>query len=423
MYSKDIVVSQLEDDFGFRNSLSEYELLTDGTIFIDQEHPLVSVQNMYALGDFKAQFFNAWDPVITYKFGQSIQYDNGGTTEYYRAKYNTTANVNIEPTITGGWEDFWKKTNPFTNYLQNIIQDSITNVIDDVLLRKKINYKTKGIFDRIQLFDYPGRIEDKIIKTGRFVGLIIDMKGLSDLRMRINRIGLQIDSANTDLPIYLYHSSQTTPLQVINVSTTKPGSVEWISSDIILNTYDPSLHDKGVFYLGYYEDDLTGQAIRKEWSKVYCNTCNQRQYYNYTTYSKIANFQPFYVPSDLIEADRSLWDIYNNRSVVDSNFGLNLDISVDCDITQFIIDNKDVFSQPIKTTIAYNLIKAMAYNTLNSGLSEKVKQHAMFELSTENKESIRDKQKDVIKALSFDLTGLNSMCLAGERKGVRHRTA
>ena len=115
-------------------------------------------------------------------------------------------------------------------------------------------------------------------KAGRFVGFEIQAQHSEHLVILLKRIGLQFDATQTDLTIYLYHSSQVDPVLTQDVTTTKAGSVEWVTlNNFNLDFINDNIGAGGRWFIGYYEDDINGQAIKRGVEISSCSTCYGRK--------------------------------------------------------------------------------------------------------------------------------------------------
>ena len=70
---------------------------------------LVGTIYVYQNGEQVQPVLSAWSSTVTYVAGQTV--DGGGGGEYYVAIPNDAPNMNVQPGVTSGWQNFWLKAN------------------------------------------------------------------------------------------------------------------------------------------------------------------------------------------------------------------------------------------------------------------------------------------------------------------------
>lgn len=92
---------------------------------------------------------------------------------------------------------------------------------------------------------------------------------------------------------------------------------------------------------------------------------------------------------------------------------MNFKIQVGCDISDLICRNKLAFADALRKQVIHDLIRDMAFSMRDNQKKEKVSQMAHYAL--ENKENntkgIVKELEEAVKAVSFDLSSLSSVCL------------
>jgi len=256
-------------------------------------------------------------------------------------------------------------------------------------------------------------LTDKEIGENRFVGYELTILGQQELTAIINRIGLQFDSAE-DFNLLVFHSSRHTPIATIPVSITNTFVFDWLTpdDDLILNYNSTEYDTGGQFFIGYKESDITGQAIIKKIDATNrpCHSCNINERHDFDKRAEFLRIRTFYIPeSEFING--GMWDIEKTRYVSGTNFGLNLDISMKCDLTDYLCRNKRMMSNIIKLKTEINIIETLLLNKRNNEDSKQVKVRAMHELEDEdNPNRLPIKYDEALKALNFDLTELEGVC-------------
>lgn len=382
-------------------------------------HPLVNIENLdQALKNYDAFVYPAYTAAANYAIDDKVRY--AGDNKIYKAiAIVTAAPGTLDPTK-------WVEVNLFSQKLEALTRAAINKVASSMFTQKKLDGVAKSIFENIQLFGGVGDLMNKEVKSGRFVGLMLRPKSQRDVTVLIKRIGTQFSLANPAFKLWLFNSGQDTPVTSIELNITRANSFVWNDSDLQLKSLNEQLIPGGVYYLGYYEDDLLGMAINKgyNFSTVPCGTCNG-DLALFRQWSGFIDVQPFNVPasyltgikpSDLAGAPL-LWNINANQYVYQNNYGLNLDLTSACDVTDFLCRERRLFTDAIQFQVAADVLTELAYSTRNNTIAKETRDLAMFALSDrENNIGIYKKLENAIKAVSFDFSSLSDVCLPCDNK-------
>lgn len=386
------------------------------------EHPLVNIENLdQASKNYDRFVYPDWVEATTYYKTQKVKGSND-------LIYESLADANQGNDPTGS--DEWLAVDPFAQAIEAITRSSISKVVTRMFTEKKLNEVTKTLIENVLLFDGVGSLLNKEIKQSRFVGLQIVLSENRDLGTVIRRLGTQFSEANPDFKLYIFHSSQETPIYIVDLDLTKTNSFEW--SRILVDAKELTLRYNadeyapgGLFFIGYYEDDLVGMAINRQYNFAdapSCSTCNKSHAY-WSKWSQYMEVAPFFIASEDLEgilpADDEadgipkLWDINKNQYQYTNNYGLNLDLMVRCDTTEFLCRERVVFADVISKQVAVDVLNLLAYSTRNNVISKETRELAIFALGNkDNGTPGLEKQLDLaMKAVSFEFSNLNSACL------------
>lgn len=373
------------------------------------QHPLVTIENISAIApNFKYYNYPAYAAGTTYAIGDRIVDSN--------LVYESLVNNNTGNTPASSASQ-WKKIDLISEYLRNLVNDSSAKLINELFLRKKLSKITKTIFDPIRLYEGTGTLYDKIIKKGRFVGIALRLKRHLGLSVVIEKLGTQFDTANPDFQLYIYHTSLSDPVKTTPLNLTKDINFTWsLLTDHVLPYESNDQESGGMFFIGYYEDDLVGQAINKnvDLSQAPCSTCDNGfglERYNLRT--EYLDACPFEVATGNLPEDRTMWDVNQTSFRYDTNFGLNMMLTVKCDVTDFICQQKLVVAPALCKQVIADIVYEIAYNTRNNNISEQTKKLALFELNNRENGStglVKDVER-AIAALDFDFSDMTSACL------------
>ena len=383
---------------------------TESGQYFQDIHPLLTLDNIKAIApEFKRITIPAHSTSTHYLKGDRVLY----STLYYRSLTNNINKVPIDnPTD-------WEKYDSFSEWLEQKTGASILNMIQSFYTQKMLDKTTKNILESKVLFDGTGRITDTVVKTNSMVGFEITPLRQIGSSLRIEKIGLQFKGTG-NIIIYLFHSSQVDPVTTKTLTRTKDGSVEWFDFGEIL-TYV----EGGTWFLCYDETENSQQAIFKirDWSAKPCSTCSRSDYYDYLALSRYTEFHPF----KTVANDHTLWDITKNVYTYSENYGINLQCTLACDLTDFIISQRLSFQNAIGLQVASDLIREMAYNpNFNiSRLSQNMtKMEFLYELdgdiTSSKKSGIGYKLDCAMQAIKLDFSALNKSCMPCGKTGVRY---
>lgn len=422
MYRIEDLQNCLKDAVAFRqNKNPRYNDLDDDLITSSTglliNHPLVTVENVnqtleYSDGDYYADYLAS----KTYLINEKVKIVQGPkVTLYISLESGNTGNDPVSSPTK------WKIFDPVSEFLREKRMEAVNEVIEDVIIKKKVREEIQEVFENVTLHKGAGKLTDKEIKEGRFVGYEIEILGQDQLTAIINRIGLQFDSAEA-FDLLLFHSSRNKAVATIPISISNTYVFDWITPAIeTILSYTSSVYETGgKFFLGYKESDITGQAIIKkiDVSSAPCGNCNRFEGIDYNRRSKYLAVRSFYIP-EVEMTDGGLWNIENTRYVTNTNWGLNLDISMRCDLTDFLCRNANMLANIIKLKTEINILKSFVFNSRDNEVSKKVKPKARYSLDdTENLSRLPLVYDKSLEALNFDLTSLGSVCFpcSGPRK-------
>ena len=324
-------------------------------------------------------------------------------------------------------ENIWKikpTVNELNTYLQEIYYTSINDLLSVTFTKKKTEKVTKSIFEDRNMFKGAGRFLDLENKQGRFVGFKITPHQYKNIVIRINRIGVQFTQLE-NIPFYLYKEGTKEPLQTFNIQNPLLSSFYWHTENLLLEFDDHTNYPAGSYYLGYYEDDLTGQAVKRNLmhhsERKNCGYCNNYEYDSFRLYGKYFKVQPIEVANGGLDGT-NLFDIGQVAYSSTNNYGLNLSFSVFCDLSRFIIQNEDVLADALAFQIGLKLLESFAYNIEVSGDSARLAQLAMVALDSDKNGNVgyRKMYENFVKGLDFDFSDLSSPCLPkGRSKGIK----
>lgn len=409
-------------------TISEELSISESGLYYQDVHPLLTLQNLRSIApDFSNISYDEHDAKKTYHKGKVVMNDGS----YYKSIKLVPANTGITNT------EYWIETNPFSEWLESKTRACITKAIDRYVNEKVAKGACKILCEKKTLFDGTGRIYDTIKNKNNLVGFEVVPIRSKGVTTKINRIGLQFTEPG-DYTIFVMHSSLVEPFYRETFTKQKSHSMEWFtpSAELYLPYENDLIDAGGSWYICYLQSKLPAgsQAIRKnrDWSKGPCNECSRHEYEAWRTWSKYLEVHPFCVNEEHVimgNAHNSIWDIENNMYQYDTNYGLNLDITVTCDITDFIISQKQMFIDYLGKSVAVDFLREFAYNPnvrTNRHSINASRPDILYEIdgdsSSMKKSGMSYELELALKAIQVSTEGIDRVCLPCANRGIKYRT-
>ena len=419
--------------------LSSNLLGSESGLYYQQAHPLLTLNNMASIApDFSDYSKPEYDAAATYLKDQVVKVsttvEETTTVKYFKAIEDVP--INMKPEVADGWPNYWIETSPFSEWLEDKTRSTIYKAIYQYLNGKQNKGTYKNLLEDRILFDVTTRISDKITNTESLVGFEILPARAKGVTIKINKIGLHFSTPGI-YKVYIMHSSRQLPVHVLTFTKTQANTCEWFKIDGLYLPYIESETDAvaGSWYICYLQSELPAQsqAINRsyDWSGMTCRTCNRRDYEAYLAWSKYMEINPFRVNSnDLSVEDESLalWDAEDMQYFTDKTWGLNLDITVGCDLTDFIVDQRWLFQDVLMKQMAVDALREFVYNpnvrtnrhSVNAGRTE-----ILYEIdgdsSSMRESGLAYELKQAFDAISLATSGINRVCLPCCNHGLRYK--
>lgn len=371
---------------GLNVNISEELTESESGLYFQQVHPLITLENLFSIApDFK-----------------SMQTDEKSVSDM------------------------------FSSWLENKTKASIQKAITRFCNEKLADGTYKVLCENKTLFDGTSRIADTVANRNNLVGFEVVPVRSKGVTTRINKIGLHFTKPGT-YKIYIMHSSNDEPIKVLELEKVKANTMEWFAADIVL-PYESEDNDAGgSWYVCYKQSELPAEslAIKKDrdWSKGPCRSCSRREFVAWQAWSKYLEVHPFYVNEEHVDSEMRLWDIEKNDYTYDNNYGINLDVTVACDISDFIVSQKHLFIDVISKQVAIDFLREMAYNPnvrANRHSINASRTDILYEIdgdSSSMKKSGLSYQLDMaFQAIKISTSGIDRVCLPCKNNGVRYLT-
>lgn len=396
-------------------------------------HPLLTLDTMRAImpDDWGYQY-PEWNSRETYSAGTIVQYDlNGNDDELYweSIRDNNTNEIPGQSIL------FWKPYNILSDFLERLTRNGIATAIQTFTQIKQLDKETRNLLERRTFFDGAGRIRATLQNTHKLVGFeIVPVRALG-VTAKIEKIGLQMTGGTGIVKMYLFHSSQIDPIKTFDLDfQVKNGGFQWFTLENCFLPYiSKDNNSGGSWFLCYNQDELPQgmEAINvsKDWSREPCGTCNIGSVEVWRELTKYLQVTPFmYNAPETFAEYPELWDIAYTMYTNTQNYGLNCEITVGCDLTDFIISQRQIFQDVIQKQVAVIALRALAMNPnvrVNRYQSNATRTDILYELDG-NTSGVRPgglgyQLKKAYEALKLDTQGLDRVCLSCNNRGVRYK--
>lgn len=407
---------------------------TESGLYFQDAHPLLTIDNIKAVIPAITTYnYPEWNATTAYKKGDRVKYSwQEGQTIHESVFVAIKNNTNETPNTSDKWEIY----NFIQDYLTQQVESAIATMVQNFIQMKSLKEETKTLLERRPFFDGAGRLTNVIQNNGRLVGFqIIPVRSMG-VTAKIERVGLQFIGGTGTVKLYLFHSSQIDPIKTFDVEFTKEnGGFQWFTlEDCYLPYISDANNTGGVWFLCYNQDELpTGMVAinaNKDWSKDPCGTCSRYGLESWRELTKYLSVMPFRIQAPTTFADYpEMWDIANIVPTNTTNYGLNCEITVGCDLTDFIIEQRQMFATVLQRQVAVNMLRTMAMNPetrVNRNQTNVDRMGILYEIdgNSQGRESgLGYELKKAYEALSLNTRGIDRICLACNNHGVRYTTA
>ena len=407
--------------------ISEALTQSESGLYYQDAHPLLTLQNLQSIApDFSNISYPAHSTEETYAKGVVVT----DSDKHYKSLKAVPENIQITDT------EYWIETNPFSEWLETKTKACITKAISCYVNEKVAKGTYKTLCEKKTLFDGTGRIYDTIKNKNNLVGFEIVPIRAKGVTTKINRIGLQFSEPG-DYTILVMHSSLMEPYYQETFTKRVGNNIEWFtpSQELCLPYETDEIDAGGSWFICYVQSQLptSSQAIRKsrDWSKGPCNECSRHEYETWRIWSKYIEVHPFYVNEELVpvvDEQVQLWDVENNLYDYSTNYGLNLDITIACDMTDFIIEQRQMFTDYLSKSLAIDFLREFAYNpnvrtnrhSINASRPD-ILYGIDGDSSSMKKSGLSYQLELASKAIQVSTEGIDRVCLPCVNHGIKYR--
>ena len=394
---------------------------TESGLTFQQAHPMVTLDNIRSImpEDYYYQY-PAYDKDTEYGKGVKVSYTN--------KVWESLTNHNEGNTPAEGSE-YWKVYDFASVWLERLTRSAIAKVVQQFLTQKSLLRESKTLLERRSLFDGAGRLNNTIANGHRLVGMEIVPAYSMGVTTKLERIGLQMTGATGRVTLYVFHSSMRDPYKVIEFDVAKgDGSMEWKT---LQDCYLPYMGDTGAWYVVYNQADLPAGMeavnVTKDWSREPCGTCNRGSLEAWRALTKYMMVSPFKVNAlETFAEYPELWDIEDNTYTNTHNYGINMELSVGCDLTDFIIRERAIFANVLQKQMAADILRTLAMNPdvrVNRNQANASRENLLYEVDGNPQgraTGLGKELKEAYDALDLDTRGIDRICLTCKPTFVKY---
>lgn len=388
--------------------------------YYNEYHPLLTHDNILSLApdiELFLPLYEDWNVNKNYLLGDIVRGENPDTQEY---EYFQAIQANQGQSLDFDADtEYWKKIqlDKYWEWLKVKNQTAIVAALSEYLTAKVLKESARELLETKVFWDSTGNQNELVENDGRFVFYEIRPNRDPYLVHKINRVGIQFDTIGTKT-IKCFKSGFSGTFQSANLAYTAVNSVQWFDLDW-------SIPSDGVYYIGYDQANTPGNAIEIS-RDISAHENIKRQCIKAKHFMVRMGHTTDVSPI-------SLWDtknnVYSNRY---GSMGLNIDMSVCCDYTQFFLNNKMKFVDLIGYKMAMVLLNTFVHNpnaVINRNESILQRNEIRFEIAGDSQGRPGGLQKtytDTMKAISFNRQMISKVCLPCGRNGgmrFKHRSS
>ena len=412
-----------EQDYDPEKQIADALTETESGLTFQQAHPMVTLDNIRAIMPEHYQYtYPAYDAEKEYGKGNKVSYEQ---KVWESLENHNTGNVPSEGS------SYWKEYDFVSVWIERLTRSAIAKTVQTFLQGKSLLRESKTLLERRSLFDGAGRLTNTVENGQRIVGMEIVPAYSMGVTTKLERIGLQMTGATGTVTLYVFHSTQLDPIYTIEFQVTKGnGSMEW---KVLDDVYLPYMGSTGAWYVCYNQADLPegmeAVNVTKDWSREPCGTCNRGSLEAWRALTKYIMISPFRVRAlETFAEFPELWDIEQNVYTNTSNYGINMEVSVGCDLTDFIVAQRSIFATVLQRQLACDVLRTLAMNPdvrVNRNQANASREGLLYEVDGNPQgraTGLGKDLRDAYEALDLDTWGIDRICLTCKPTRVKYTT-
>lgn len=422
------------DDVTFDPKLEK----TESGLYFQGAHPLVTLNNIRSnMPELFAKQYPTWSSGITYAEGSIVKTDLAANDPRKFQLWQAQAeNLGDQP---GTNDDIWKPISGMTQWLENLTRNAIADTVRSFATQGILHKMGRSLLDHKTFYDGSGKKTDVIPNSSSLVGFELMPVRSMGITVKVERIGLQMRGAAGKLPIYVFHSSKLTPHYSIEVDLSGQNTFQWFETpDLYLPYISDDTNSGGSWFVVYDQEQLPQSAQAINLSRDYgriasgMSCCgNNNQFADWTKISAYMEIYPFRTPAPYdFPENPELWDVSQNMRPGIFNWGMNMEVSIACDLTEFITRQRALFADALQLQLAVNFLTSLITNPNyrinrtqnNISLSYQELHYELDGDSRGSADGLLKRLERVRKAIRLDTQGIDRFCIPCNDGGVKYTT-
>lgn len=322
----------------------------------------------------------------------------------------------------------------FTDVLLGYNKLALQAVLSKLAVKKKIARETKTLLEQGDIYKGLASFNDVEPNKGSFVGWLVELGASEDYLLTFHNLSFQFNSAFVGLPIYLYHSSKKEAITSFSLNYTSNFNTEITQLDDTwkLRNSNETYGNTGYYFLGYFQSDLEAlgaEALNRTVLNFslhdVCYSCGDKWSFNrFLSYTKHFRLCAVSIDSQYlngVELPDLGEGMKNITKESNKTFGMNANVSVVSDITNFLIKYSYLLVTPLQWQMAYNVVNELAYSLRANSISDDLLQMSRAEML--DKDSvIKNNLEEALNAFDYDMSGQNSPSMPSKQAKFKFLT-
>ena len=231
-----------------------------------------------------------------------------------------------------------------TTYLANKMRSVIMECVQAVYNERQLIDKAQLCFQRPDVMLYP----QPVMNVGQFVGIKMLISPQNDVAVKFNTLELFFDNDCT-FNMYLYNDMTQAPVYIKSVTASKLQQVIVNLSTDVIQSYLSSNSKGGIWYFGYYQNDIEAQGAKAMYYSIYNTTFHGAWLWAFsapmwTGATVLPNFQR------------------NNIGSNNLTYGLNIEVETFTDATNTIVQGANLWDEVIGNAMAVKVVTDIIFN-------------------------------------------------------------
>lgn len=243
----------------------------------------------------------------------------------------------------------------FNEWLEDFTKDSLAKMVDRVFQKKKP--QVKNILDKKWLYDHRNTKVDTLENTtDRLVGFEFNPAKNNNIKVIIDKLGSEFDSVIGPFNVKLWHSSKKSAAIATFALTTDAFDSKFDDVDDFIMSYVND-YVGGTYYITYEQNDLGAtKALIRNFENN--NRRNKIQH---------LDIKPFYIDN---YSGSELFDV-RDQIYTDDSYGLNFEVTVKPDLTNFLIEKRELFARMYFYQVAIDVISFLRFHAIRNNDEER----------------------------------------------------